>query len=250
MANCQLCGKKLSFFEGRGFVVESIQVHGVSYGDTYILCDECMKTVEAAQAGDTGAKNEARRLIDNMVQDARMRERFLSFLNIEKTPEEKEALERQAKEEAEQRLLREEQLRQYQEAEIGRMMSAIEQEKEQSLPVFELTGCRGRNMKVYTDRAVIVTDVTLGAVLTGNATDGEKTIFYHDVIGIQYKEPGLTIGYLQLETASGQMNNLASNQFSENTYTFLEGTDEMRRVKDYIVWQVSQYKKISFISAQ
>ena len=179
-----------------------------------------------------------------------MRERFLSFLNIEKTPEEKEALERQAKEEAEQRLLREEQLRQYQETEISRMMSAIEQEKEQSLPVFELTGCRGRNMKVYTDRAVIVTDVTLGAVLTGNATDGEKTIFYHDVIGIQYKEPGLTIGYLQLETASGQMNNLASNQFSENTYTFLEGTDEMRKVKDYIVWQVSQYKKIPFSSAQ
>ena len=243
MANCQLCGKMMSFFEGKGFVVESIQVRGVSYGDTYILCDECMKTVEAAKTGDIVAKSEAQKLINNTIQDNIRRKQFLSFLNIEETPEKIERLERQTNEKATK-------LKQYQEAEIGRVMSAIEQEKEQNMPVFELTGCRGRTMKVYTDRAVIVTDVTLDAVLTGNATDGEKTIFYHDVVGIQYKEPEITIRYLQLETASGQMNNLASNQFSENTYTFSKGTDEMRKVKDYIVWQVSQYKKKPFSSAQ
>lgn len=114
---------------------------------------------------------------------------------------------------------------------------------------YDYEGCRGRHISVYEDRCVITTNVSFGSVLTGNALDGEKTIFYKDVVGIQYKDEGLTIGYLQLETPSLQMNNNASNQFSENTFTFEKAgrnytNKEIREMKDFIIKQVSKYKKL------
>ena len=89
-----------------------------------------------------------------------------------------------------------------------------------SILKYELQGNRGRSIKIYDRKVEIKVDVTAGSILTGNATDGIKTIFYTDVIGFQYKEPGAAIGYLQFETASGQMNNQKSSFFSENTFTF------------------------------
>lgn len=83
-----------------------------------------------------------------------------------------------------------------------------------------LLGSRGRTIELYDTKCVIKTKVTVGSVLTNNATDGIKTIFYLDCAGVQFKEPGVTIGYLQFETPSMQMNNQTSNFFSENTFTF------------------------------
>lgn len=85
---------------------------------------------------------------------------------------------------------------------------------------YELKGNRGRSIKIYDRKVEITVRVTAGSVLTGNATDGEKTIYYTDVIGLQHKRPGTTIGYLQFETASGQMNNEKSGFWSENTFTY------------------------------
>lgn len=80
-----------------------------------------------------------------------------------------------------------------------------------------------------------------------NATDGDKTIFYCDIIGIQFKKSGFSIGYLQLETGSGQMNNDRSNFFSENTFTFEHGkgglTNEiMEKIHDCIVDRFEEIK--------
>lgn len=125
-----------------------------------------------------------------------------------------------------------------------RVKDIIKKQKETDFPVFKLGGCRGRNISVYRDRCIIKTDVTLGAILSENATDGEKTIFYKDIIGIQYKPSGLLIGYLQLETGSNQMNNLKSNMFSENTFTFEKDTEIVEEIKDYITYQVSLFKKL------
>ena len=86
-------------------------------------------------------------------------------------------------------------------------------------------------MEVYDRKVVISTEVTAGSVLTGNATDGIKTIFYTDVVGIQFKESALTIGYIQFETPSNQMNNQKSNQFSENTFTFEAGKNGVTNEK-------------------
>jgi len=113
--------------------------------------------------------------------------------------------------------------------------------------VCKLEGVRGRKIAVYDNKCVINTDATLGSLLTNNALDGEKTIFYIDVVGVQFKVSGLAIGYLQLETPSMQMNNQASNMFSENTFTFEENkngiTNElMEQVRDYILSRIEGYK--------
>ena len=86
--------------------------------------------------------------------------------------------------------------------------------------IARVLGARGRTLSIYDTKCVINTSVTAGSILSGNATDGEKTIFYLDCVGIQFKEAGRTIGFLQLETPSMQMNNQTSNVSSENTFTF------------------------------
>lgn len=86
--------------------------------------------------------------------------------------------------------------------------------------IARVLGARGRTLSIYDTKCVISTTVTPGSILAGNATDGEKTIFYVDCVGIQFKEAGRTLGFLQLETASMQMNNQTSNVSSENSFTF------------------------------
>jgi len=113
--------------------------------------------------------------------------------------------------------------------------------------ICKLTGVRGRYMDVYDNKCIIRTEVTAGSLLTNNATDGEKTIFYMDCTGIQFKASGLAIGYLQIETPSMQMNNQASNFFSENTFTFENGVSDitnelMREVYRFISDRVEGYK--------
>ncbi len=111
--------------------------------------------------------------------------------------------------------------------------------------IYNLTGARGRALKVYEDKAIIKVSVTLGSLLTSNATDGAKTIYYSDVIGVQYKECATTLGYLQLETASQQMNNNNSNFFGENSFTFEANLNaKMAEVSKYVQERVEYYKSL------
>ena len=111
--------------------------------------------------------------------------------------------------------------------------------------IYSINGVRGRHIDVFNDKCIITTKVTLGSILTHNATDGEKTIYYSDVVGVQFKEPGITIGYLQLETPGLTMNNAASNFFNENSFTFdtsVITTDKMREIAAYIENRVQEIK--------
>ena len=110
--------------------------------------------------------------------------------------------------------------------------------------VYRLIGCRGRSMLVYPHKCVIKTDVTIGSILTSNATDGEKTIYYKDVIGVQYKGVVATIGYLQLETASAMGNNNSSNFFNENTFTFERNSAEVYEAYKYIISRLDEIKSV------
>ena len=111
-------------------------------------------------------------------------------------------------------------------------------------PVFEYEGARGRSIKVYEDKCVIKTKTTVGSLLSGNATDGEKIIYYCDVIGVQFKMTGVTLGYLQLETASSSMNNKSDNHFNENSFTFNANLDhEIDKVAKYIRSKVDELKR-------
>ena len=113
--------------------------------------------------------------------------------------------------------------------------------------VYDLIGVRGRRMKLYDTKCVITTDKTVGSLISGNITDGEKTIFLKDVVGVQFKQSGVLIGYLQLETPSMQMNNQKDNMFSENTFTYEEGknnvTNELvKQVYEYLVDRIEELK--------
>lgn len=124
--------------------------------------------------------------------------------------------------------------------------------------LYECEGVRGRSMKVYDQKVVITTSVSIGSIFEGNATDGTKTIFYHDVVGIQFKPAGVTVGYLQFETPSGQMNNVDSNSSSENTFTFngtKNGLTNRKMEKIYIevcdlIEGIKNQRKLSFPSNQ
>ena len=131
--------------------------------------------------------------------------------------------------------------------------------------IFEFEGARGRSMKLYDTKVIIETKKTVGSLMTGNFTDGEKTIYLCDVVGVQFKESAVMIGYLQFETPSMQMNNQNSNMFSENTFTFENGkngitnklmkavylfvTDRIEELK-YGVSVVSEIPDFEFLRAQ
>lgn len=111
--------------------------------------------------------------------------------------------------------------------------------------VYSYDGARGRHIDVYEDRCCIITDVTLGSLFSGNVTDGEKEIYYADVISVQHKAPSVTLGYIQLETASAMMNNNKDNFFNENTFTYSEGQltqEQASEVVQYIKSKVSAFK--------
>lgn len=118
-------------------------------------------------------------------------------------------------------------------------------EKESFGLIYDLQGVRGRYLKVYDNRAIIGTKATLGSFVTGNVSDGEKTIYYRDCIGIQFKQSGFQIGYLQLETASGIMNMKQNNFFNENSFTFdtsVQSNEKMQEVADYVRSRVEEAK--------
>lgn len=112
---------------------------------------------------------------------------------------------------------------------------------------YSISGARGRKIEVYPYKLVIATDVTVGSVLTRNATDGTKTLYFSDIIGVQYKEPGLTIGYIQFETAANLGNNDKDNFFSENTFTFERLTPEIIEMHQYVMGQLDAYKARLFL---
>lgn len=212
--NCELCGKTFASTNPRTFV----QNHAV--------CKSCKAKLES-----TGAKDweKAKELAEQQQLEAKRQEE---------------------QEEAERKRLEEQKAKEYAE-QIIRTQAAIEEvEKyETEKPVFSIDGSRGRHITVYPNKCVITTTITVGSVVTGNATDGEKTIYYIDVTGLQYKAAGLLIGYIQFETCSGQMNNLKDNFFSENTFTFGDPIadkiteNDIKPVLEYIKYRIDIIKQ-------
>ena len=110
--------------------------------------------------------------------------------------------------------------------------------------IYDLKGARGRRIKVFNDKCIITTVAGIGSFITGNVSDGEKTIYYSDVISVQFKRSNLQLGYLQLETSSSTMNNKGNNFFNENTFTFDANLDgKMEEVQKFIKGKVDEVKK-------
>ena len=121
--------------------------------------------------------------------------------------------------------------------------------------LYQFEGVRGRFMWVFDRKVVIATKAGMASLLTGNVSDGEKTVFYKDVVGVQFKKSGALIGYIQFETGSNQMNNQNSNMFSENTFTFENGkngitNEQMESMYHYICDLIEQVKYGDVSTAQ
>ena len=112
--------------------------------------------------------------------------------------------------------------------------------------IYAVQGVRGRFLRVFDDKCIITVKPGVGSFLTQNATDGEKTIYFVDCVGVQFKQAGYTIGYLQLETAASSGNNKNSNFFAENSFTFDINTisnEDMQTVADFIKKRIDLLKK-------
>ena len=111
--------------------------------------------------------------------------------------------------------------------------------------VYSIDGVRGKHIDIYENKCIIKSKVTFGSLLASNATDGEKTIYYKDCVGIQFKPSKFTIGYLQFETASGMMNNGGSNFFGENSFTFdttVISNEKMEEIANYVRKKIDEIK--------
>lgn len=112
-------------------------------------------------------------------------------------------------------------------------------------PIYSLDGKRGKHLDVYEKKVVITTNLGLGSLITGNATDGMKVIYFKDIIGLQYKNPGTLIGYIQFETAASLDNNTNNNFYNENTFTFdmdCVSYKQIVEVFQFIEKRVKEYK--------
>ena len=119
--------------------------------------------------------------------------------------------------------------------------------------IYDLAGCRGRHIQIFDDKAILSVNAGVGSLLTGNFSDGEKTIYYADCIGVQFKKAGLQIGYLQFETASRLMNHNSNNFFNENTFTWdamQECNEKMEEVSQYVKERIGAYKSGQYIQSK
>ena len=95
--------------------------------------------------------------------------------------------------------------------------SCINREVNEEGLVYEVDGNIGKTLKVYEDKVAIVANVGVKSLLLGNALHGNKEFYYSDLTSVQFKNIGITTGYLQFEYAGSRS---ISNFQSENSFTF------------------------------
>ena len=115
----------------------------------------------------------------------------------------------------------------------------INDELDPSGAIFDLKGARGRRMLVFEDRIVIKVRPCFGAFISMSLTYGEKTFYFKDVLGIQFKRPGFFLGYLYLETAAPRENR---RMFSPNSFCYQFGNATMEKVYAYVKEKVAAFK--------
>lgn len=98
--------------------------------------------------------------------------------------------------------------------------------------LYEIDGNLGKTLQVYEDRCVISSKASLKSAFFGHALDGNKEFYYKDLTSVQFKNLGMTTGFLQFEFAGAQGGN--SNFVNENSFTFSAtfGSDKHKQLKE------------------
>ena len=115
-----------------------------------------------------------------------------------------------------------------QEAKNKEMASAPMEERIKMRPEgvrYCLVNNLGKILDVYDNRVVFTSTQSTSTLVTGllignSVTQGEKTIYYKDAIGVQYKPSSVLDGYIQVETAAGSMTSSSSQYGGENSIQF------------------------------
>lgn len=97
--------------------------------------------------------------------------------------------------------------------------------------IYEVDGNMGKTLKVYADRCVISTKAGLKSAMFGSLLNGDKEFYYTDITSVQFKNLGMTTGYMQFEYAGSHS---GSNFVSENSFTFSAsiGTAKYKKLKE------------------
>lgn len=97
--------------------------------------------------------------------------------------------------------------------------------------LYEIDGNMGKTLKVYEDKCVISTKAGLKSFMFGSWTNGDKEFYYKNITSLQFKNLGITTGYLQFEYAGSHSGN---NFVSENSFTFsaTAGTSKYNELKE------------------
>lgn len=107
----------------------------------------------------------------------------------------------------------------------------------------------GKILDVYDNKVVFTSTNSTSTLVTGLAfgtsvTQGEKTIYYKDAIGVQYKPSSITDGYIQIETAAGGMTSSSSQYGGENAIQFAgkERNEEAKIIVSFIQKKIEEVK--------
>lgn len=229
---CKLCENKIGFFGGF-YDVAGLSVCHKCYPKYEIVLNsvadpEIFKTKMAEFQKVFSGREGLERIVEHLekLHETKIHEIELTTDEIKEEPERREDIE-------------------IKETVISKVNSNIGPFENQEL-VYKIDGVRGRHIDIYTDKAVITTKLTFGSLLAQNVTDGEKTIYFSDCIGVQFKQSKLAIGYLQLETASSNGNHKNSNFFDENSFTFdpsVISNERMEEVADYVKSRIDAIKR-------
>ncbi len=98
--------------------------------------------------------------------------------------------------------------------------------------LFCLINNLGKILDVYENKVVFTATRSTSTLVTGilfsgsQMTQGEKTIYYRDAIGIQFKPSSITDGYIQIETSAGNMTSTSSKYGGENSIQFGKACNE------------------------
>lgn len=108
----------------------------------------------------------------------------------------------------------------------------------------------GKILDVY-DNKVVFTATKSTATLVSDvifsgsqSTQGEKTIYFKDAIGVQFKPSSVLDGYIQVETAAGSMTSTSSQYGGENSIQFSgkRSNEEAEMIVEFIKNKIDEIK--------
>lgn len=112
-----------------------------------------------------------------------------------------------------------------------------------------LVNSLGRILDVYENKVVYTSTQSTSTIVSGlvfgtSVTQGEKTIYFKDAIGVQYKPSSIADGYIQVETAAGGVSTSNSQYGGENSIQFSgkKSNEEAEVIVAFIRKQIEDIK--------